>query len=169
MSGKGEECFRPLFTYHGFRYAEITVSGVAEIIDITAEAMYTDLTSAGDFSCSDEIVTKIYQNALWGQRDNFLNVPTDCPQRDERLGWTGDAQIFCQSAMYNMDCRKFYEKFLADIRDAQLGNGVIPAVAPLPPMWDIMIIQAVRLLPVGVRRLPKSHTVITKCTLTKRL
>lgn len=132
LSGKGEECFRPLFTYHGFRYAEITVSGVAEIIDITAEAMYTDLTSTGDFSCSDEIVTKIYQNALWGQRDNFLNVPTDCPQRDERLGWTGDAQIFCQSAMYNMDCRKFYEKYLADIRDAQLGNGVIPAVAPLP-------------------------------------
>lgn len=132
LLGKGEECFRPLFTYHGFRYAEITVSGVAEIIDITAEAMYTDLISTGDFSCSDEIVTKIYQNALWGQRDNFLNVPTDCPQRDERLGWTGDAQIFCQSAMYNMDCRKFYEKYLADIRDAQLGNGVIPAVAPLP-------------------------------------
>ncbi|MBO5059528.1 MAG: family 78 glycoside hydrolase catalytic domain [Clostridia bacterium] len=132
LSGNGDEYFRPLFTYHGFRYAEITVEGEAEIVDITAEAMYSDLKSTGSFECSDPIVSKIYQNALWGQRDNFLNVPTDCPQRDERLGWTGDAQIFCQSAMYNMDCRKFYEKYLADVRDAQLGNGVIPAAAPLP-------------------------------------
>ena len=134
LSGKGEECFRPLFTFHGFRYAEITVTGVAEIVNITAEAMYSDLDATGAFFCSDPIVNKIYQNALWGQRDNFLNIPTDCPQRDERLGWTGDAQIFCQSAMYNMDCRKFFEKYLGDIRDAQLGNGVIPAVAPVPPV-----------------------------------
>ena len=132
LSGNGRETFRPLFTFHGFRYAEIVVEGHVEIIDITAEAMYTDLRSTGYFTCSDEITSKIYMNALWGQRDNFLNVPTDCPQRDERLGWTGDAQIFCQSAMYNMDCRVFYDKYLADIRDAQLGNGVIPAVAPLP-------------------------------------
>jgi len=132
LSGNGVEVFRPLFTFHGFRFAEITITGNAKIVGIVAEAMYTDLDSSGSFSCSDEIVNKIYQNALWGQRDNFLNVPTDCPQRDERLGWTGDAQIFCQSAMFNMDCRLFYEKYLADIRDAQLGNGVIPAVAPLP-------------------------------------
>jgi len=134
LSGNGVEVFRPLFTFHGFRFAEITITGNAKIVGIVAEAMYTDLDSSGSFSCSDEIVNKIYQNALWGQRDNFLNVPTDCPQRDERLGWTGDAQIFCQSAMFNMDCRLFYEKYLADIRDAQLGNGVIPAVAPLPPV-----------------------------------
>ena len=132
LSGEGEEEFRPLFTFHGFRYAELTVTGDAEILDITAEAMYTDLAATGDFSCSDEIVTKVYQNALWGQRDNFLNVPTDCPQRDERLGWTGDAQIFCRSAMWNMDCRVFYDKYLADVRDGQLGNGVITVVAPLP-------------------------------------
>jgi alpha-L-rhamnosidase len=94
--------------------------------------MYSDLRATGAFSCSDPIVNKIYENALWGQRGNFLNVPTDCPQRDERLGWTGDAQIFCQSAMYNMDCREFFRKYLGDIRDAQLGNGVIPAVAPVP-------------------------------------
>lgn len=134
LAGTGEECFRPLFTFHGFRYAELTVTGEAEIVDITAEVMYSDLRATGAFSCSDPIVTKIYQNALWGQRGNFLNVPTDCPQRDERLGWTGDAQIFCQSAMYNMDCRVFFEKYLGDIRDAQLGNGVIPAVAPVPPV-----------------------------------
>ena len=134
LSGKGEEQFRPLFTFHGFRYAEIKVTGKAEIVAVTAEAMYSDLKRTGSFTCSDPIASKIYENALWGQRDNFLNVPTDCPQRDERLGWTGDAQIFCQSAMYNMDCRLFFEKYLADIRDAQLGNGVIPAVAPVPPV-----------------------------------
>lgn len=132
LSGTGDEVFRPLFTFHGFRFAEITVFGTAEIKEITAEVMYTDLESTGSFACSDPIVTKVYQNALWGQRDNFVNVPTDCPQRDERLGWTGDAQIFCKSAMYNMDCRVFFKKYLQDVRNAQLGNGVIPVVAPLP-------------------------------------
>lgn len=134
LSGNGEEIFRPLFTFHGFQYAELDITGNVEIIDVTAEAMYTDLESSGGFECSDEIVNKVYRNALWGQRDNFLNVPTDCPQRDERLGWTGDAQIFCQSAMYNMDCRKFFEKYLSDVRDEQLGNGLIPVVAPVPPV-----------------------------------
>ncbi len=134
LSGNATEKFRPLFTFHGFRFAEIEIIGNAEIVDITAEAMYSDLKKTGEFCCSDPVTTKVYQNALWGQRDNFLNVPTDCPQRDERLGWTGDAQIFCKSAMYNMDCRVFFEKYLADVRDAQLGNGVIPAVAPVPPV-----------------------------------
>lgn len=132
LSGEGQEVFRPLFTFHGFRYAELTITGNAQIIDVVAQAMYTDLRATGSFECSNNIVTKIYQNALWGQRDNFLDVPTDCPQRDERLGWTADAQIFCQSAMWNMDCRVFYDKYLCDIRDGQLGNGVIPVVAPLP-------------------------------------
>ena len=132
LSGTGDEVFRPLFTFHGFRYAEITVYGQAQIKDIIAEVMYTDLKATGSFSCSDPIITKVYQNALWGQRDNFLNVPTDCPQRDERLGWTADTQIFCKSAMYNMDCRVFYKKYLVDVCDAQLGNGVVPAVAPMP-------------------------------------
>lgn len=134
LSGDGEEVFRPLFTFHGFQFAELEITGNVEIIDITAEAMYTDLQISGAFSCDNDIVNKVYQNALWGQRDNFLNVPTDCPQRDERLGWTGDAQIFCQSAMFNMDCRKFFEKYLSDVRDEQLGNGVIPVVAPVPPV-----------------------------------
>lgn len=134
LAGTGEEHFRPLFTYHGFQYVEITTVGRVELLDLTAEAMYSDLAATGSFSCSDELVNKIYSNALWGQRDNFLNLPTDCPQRDERLGWTADAQIFSKSAMWNMDCRVFYEKYLADIRDAQLGNGVIPAVAPVPPV-----------------------------------
>ncbi|MBQ8611532.1 MAG: family 78 glycoside hydrolase catalytic domain [Oscillospiraceae bacterium] len=135
LCGSGEEEFRPLFTYHGFRYAEITVEGEAELLSVTAEAMYTDLAETGSFSCSDALVNRVFQNALWGQRDNFYSVPTDCPQRDERLGWTCDAQIFCQSACYNMDCSKYFRKYLADVRDAQLGNGVIPAVAPLPRVY----------------------------------
>ena len=132
LSGNGEEAFRPLFTYHGFQFFEITVFGDVEILDLTAEMMYTDLNATGSFSCSDPMINKIYENALWSQRDNFLDVPTDCPQRDERLGWTGDAQIICKSAMYNMDCRVFFKKYLQDVRDGQLGNGVIPIVAPLP-------------------------------------
>lgn len=134
LKGLGRERFRPLFTYHGFRYAEITLKGGAQICEICAEAMYSDLDKSGEFSCANETVNKIYQNALWSQRDNFLNLPTDCPQRDERLGWTADAQIFSKSAMWNMNCKAFYEKYLADIRDAQLGNGVIPATAPTPPV-----------------------------------
>ena len=132
LSGEAAEELRPLFTYHGFRYFELEIDGEAELLDVKAEAMYTDLDVSGKFSCSSELVNKIYSNVLWSQRDNFYSVPTDCPQRDERLGWLGDVQIFCQSAMYNMDCKKYYEKYLADIRDAQLGNGAIPCVAPLP-------------------------------------
>ena len=132
LSGTGAEEFRPLFTFHGFRYATITINGQATIESVIAECMYTDLKSTGSFECSDPVVTKVYQNALWSQRDNFVNVPTDCPQRDERLGWTADAQVFCKSAMFNMDCSVFYKKYMQDVRDVQFGNGVVPVVAPLP-------------------------------------
>ena len=133
LSGAPEgEVFRPLFTYHGFQYAEISLFGDVEILDVKAEAMHTDLEKVGDFTCSNEIVNKIFSNAMWSLRGNFYSVPTDCPQRDERLGWTGDAQIFCRSAMFNVYAKEYYEKYLADIRDAQFGNGAIPAIAPLP-------------------------------------
>lgn len=132
LSGKCEESFRPLFTYHGFQFFEIETTGTVELLEVTAEAMYTDLARTGTFECSDKVVNKIFKNALWSMADNLYNVPTDCPQRDERLGWLGDAQIISRSAMYNFDCEKYFDKYLADIRDAQLGNGAIPAVAPLP-------------------------------------
>ncbi len=132
LSGEGTEELRPLFTYHGFRYFEIELDGNVELIDVKAEAMYTDLELSGDFSCSSDTVNKLYSNVLWSQRDNFYSVPTDCPQRDERLGWLGDAQIFCQSAMYNMNCKEYYAKYLADIRDAHVVNGAIPCISPLP-------------------------------------
>ncbi len=132
LRGGDAEEFRPLFTSHGFRYASVELHGDVTLCDLRAEAMYTDLPTSGTFSCSSALVNQIYRNVLWSQRDNFYSVPTDCPQRDERLGWLGDAQVFAQSAMYSMDCEKYYAKYLADIRDAQLGNGAIPCVAPLP-------------------------------------
>lgn len=134
LSGSGTEKFRPLFTFHGFRYAEISVVGNAEIVYVEAQVMYTDLPKTGDFKCSDDSVNKLYSNIVWSQRSNFLSIPTDCPQRDERLGWTGDAQIFVGSAMFNMNCKTFYEKYMADIRDAQAGNGGVGGIAPQIPV-----------------------------------
>lgn len=135
-AGGEKEKFRPLFTFHGFRYMEIATTGEAKVEDVVGEAMYTDLKKTGEFTCSDEVVNKLYKNVVWGQRGNFLSVPTDCPQRDERLGWTGDAQIFVGSAMYNMDCKAFYEKYMCDLRDSQFGNGAVGGVAPHIPHFD---------------------------------
>ncbi len=130
ISDGNEGIFEPIFTYHGFRYAEITLDGEIEILSIKAVVVWSQLQRNGYFSCDNPIVAKVYQNALWGQKGNFVSVPTDCPQRDERLGWTGDAQIFCVSAMYNYNCKRFYEKYLADVRDATTENGDIPIIAP---------------------------------------
>ena len=135
-AGGEKEKFRPLFTFHGFRYMEVAADGEAKREDVTGEVMYTDLKKTGEFTCSDEVVNKLYQNVVWGQRGNFLSVPTDCPQRDERLGWTGDAQIFVGSAMFNMDCKAFYEKYACDLRDSQYGNGAVGGVAPHVPHFD---------------------------------
>ena len=135
-AGGEKEKFRPLFTFHGFRYMEVATDGEAKLEDVTGEVMYTDLKKTGEFTCSDDVVNRLYQNIVWGQRGNFLSVPTDCPQRDERLGWTGDAQIFVGSAMYNMDCKAFYEKYMCDVRDSQFGNGAVGGVAPHVPRFD---------------------------------
>lgn len=141
LAGKKEETFRPLFTFHGFRYIEVSVEGDVEIVNLTGLATYSDLAETASFSCNDEIVNKLYKNIVWGQRSNFLNIPTDCPQRDERLGWTGDSQVFCGTAMFNMDCRLFYKKHLTDIRDAQCGNGAVPGIAPIVPHHDHSVLQ----------------------------
>ena len=133
LSGEGEEEFRPLFTFHGFRFAELQITGKAEVLSVLGEVMYSALEKTGEFTCSDELVNRVYQNVVWGQRGNFLSVPTDCPQRDERLGWTGDAQIFCGTAMFNMDCEKFYKKYIQDLIDSQRGNGTVGGVAPHVP------------------------------------
>lgn len=126
--------FAPEFTYHGFRYAEISVENGdisdVEISNIQGLVYSQDLKRTGYFECSNEIVNKIYQNVYWGQISNFISVPTDCPQRDERLGWTGDAQIFCDTAMYNADCEKFYKSYLDLVRADCLENGSVPGFVP---------------------------------------
>lgn len=133
---KGEriETFLPLFTFHGFRYLEITIEGKCEVFDIKGNVCYSALDETGDFNCSDEVVTQIFKNALWGQRGNFVGLPTDCPQRDERMGWTGDIQVFGMSAMYNMDCRKFLKKYFRDMVDAVREDGAITDVVPYVPV-----------------------------------
>lgn len=127
--------FEPKFTYHGFRYAEITVVNGSvdevEITDIVGLVLSQDLKRTGYFECSDEIVNKVYQNAYWGQLGNFISVPTDCPQRDERLGWTGDTQIFCDSAMYNANCKRFYRNYMQALRADCEENGAVPSFVPM--------------------------------------
>ena len=129
LSGK-EDKFMPKFTFHGFRYAEIEKKGGVKLSNIQGVALSQDIAYLGKFECSDEIVNKIYQNVLWGQKGNFVSIPTDCPQRDERLGWTGDAQVFCNSAMFNADCNRFFANYLRLIRTDILLDGKIPSFVP---------------------------------------
>lgn len=129
--GEGEEIFEPHFTYHGFRYVELTgLPGDPTLDMITGCVVHSDLPAAGSFSCSDDLVNRLWLNVLWGQRGNFLAVPTDCPQRNERLGWTGDAQIFARTACYNLDCAAYLDKWLDDVIDGQTDEGAFPDVAP---------------------------------------
>jgi len=135
LSG-GTDRFEPKFTYHGFRYAEITKPAGALVTETLARVITQNIEYYGSFECSDEIVNGVYAMAKNGQKSNFVAIPTDCPQRDERLGWTGDAQIFVGSAMFNMDCKAFYEKYACDLRDSQYGNGAVGGVAPHVPHFD---------------------------------
>lgn len=129
LSGK-KDVFDPKFTLHGFRYAEITVQGNAKISNLKGIVLSQELAYHGKFECSSEMINKIYQNAQWGQKGNFISIPTDCPQRDERLGWTGDAQVFCNSAMFNCDCNRFFDNYLKLIRTDILPDGKIPSFVP---------------------------------------
>ena len=132
-SGKAEY-YMPHFTFHGFRYLQIDgfqFDGISpEELDVHGIVLHSDLPLTGSFSCGNELINRLYLNALWGQRSNFLEIPTDCPQRDERLGWTGDVQVFAPLAMFNMDCLAFYRKFLRDIVDAMREDGAAPSIAP---------------------------------------
>ncbi|RYG38749.1 alpha-L-rhamnosidase [bacterium] len=125
------ETFEPRFTFHGFRYVQI--QGLAEeptLEDITGVVLHSDYERAGDFKCSNELVTQLQRNIEWGWWGNSLDVPTDCPQRDERLGWTGDAQVFCRTANFISDAQAFWEKYVQDLSDEQGPEGQIPPTAP---------------------------------------
>lgn len=131
LKGEGTEVYEPHFTYHGFRYVEVTgYPGHPTPDAITGLVMHNDLPITGSFECSNPMINKLWQNILWSQRSNFVSVPTDCPQRDERLGWTGDAQIFCRTATFNMDVAAFFAKWLTDTRDAQTEDGAFTDIAP---------------------------------------
>lgn len=131
LSGTGQETFEPKFTYHGFRYAEISgFPGVPTSENIQGCFVHTDVERTGQFACSNVLINRIHQNILWGQLSNLNSLPTDCCQRDERYGWLGDAHLAAEQAIFNFDMANVYAKFLADIRQAQKANGSLPDIAP---------------------------------------
>ncbi len=133
LSGKSREVYEPHFTFHGFRY--VAVAGLpsqADSTTITGIAVSSDLGQTGSFVTSDSLLNQLQRNIVWGQRSNFLDVPTDCPQRDERLGWTGDAQVFARTAAFNMDVNGFFAKWLGDVAADQDPSGSVPWVIPNP-------------------------------------
>ena len=129
--GGGPETWEPTFTFMGFRY--VKVSGYPGEVTpdlLTGIVLHTDLERTGSFSCNSELINQLQHNIIWGQKGNFLDVPTDCPQRDERLGWTGDAQVFAPTASFNMDCAGFYTEWLKDLAADQHDDGAVPHVIP---------------------------------------
>ncbi|RAJ81935.1 alpha-L-rhamnosidase [Chitinophaga dinghuensis] len=129
LKGNSVESFEPMFTWHGFRY--IKVEGCKPLKEnFTAIALYTAMQPTGSFSCSDPGINQLQQNISWSLKGNFLDIPTDCPQRSERLGWTGDAQVFFRTAAFNFNVRDFYAKWLQDLRADQRPNGSVPTIIP---------------------------------------
>jgi alpha-L-rhamnosidase len=131
FSGSESEVYEPRFTYHGFRFVEIT--GLTEKPtkqQIVGVVLHSNLERSGSFSCSDSLINQIQRNIVWSQRSNYIDVPTDCPQRDERMGWTGDAQLFLPTASYNMNVAPFFNKWMDDLLDGQAQNGQFPSTAP---------------------------------------
>lgn len=122
--------WHPSFVYHGFRYVEISGLSSLEKNEIEGQEVYDDMKTIGSFSCSDSILNKIYKAAYWTIRDNYKGMPTDCPQRDERMGWLGDRSVNCYGESFLFDNHLLYAKWLDDIADAQLKNGSIPDIAP---------------------------------------
>ena len=131
FKGDGTETYHPHFTFMGFRYIKIEdFPGEINPEDFTAEVIHSDMEFTGNFECSDPLVNRLQQNIQWGLRGNFLDVPTDCPQRDERMGWTGDAQVFAPTACFNVNAAPFFGKWLKDLEAEQREDGNVPWVVP---------------------------------------
>ncbi|MCZ6671295.1 MAG: family 78 glycoside hydrolase catalytic domain [Verrucomicrobia bacterium] len=129
--GEEEEVYQARFTFHGYRYVEISgYPGELTENCFTGLVLHTAMEPTGVFECSDPLVNQLQSNIVWGQKGNFLDIPTDCPQRDERLGWTGDAQVFITTACFNFDCAAFFSRWLIDMALAQLSNGAVTDVVP---------------------------------------
>jgi alpha-L-rhamnosidase len=131
LAGTGNEIYEPRFTFMGFRYVEVTgFPGELKPENLTGIVVHSDMPVTGSFECSNPLLNQLQHNIQWGQKGNFVDVPTDCPQRDERLGWTGDAQAFCRTAAYNMDVSSFFTKWLKDVSADQKQGGEVPDVVP---------------------------------------
>jgi len=133
------ETWTPRFTFHGFQFVEVTgLPGKPDKDTITGLVLHSDTPLTSGFECSDPVANRLFKNVVWTQRANFLDLPTDCPQRDERFGWTGDAQIYVQTATLNADVSAFYSKWLRELMESQLPSGVFPGYAPYPFQhgWD---------------------------------
>lgn len=127
---EGEQTYSPRLTYMGFRYIGIAGIG-SEDVEVSAFALYSDLARTGEFTCSNEKLNRLQENIIWSSKSNFVDIPTDCPQRDERMGWTGDIAVFSPTACYNYDMSRFLGKWLRDLRAEQLSTGGIPNTIPV--------------------------------------
>jgi alpha-L-rhamnosidase len=131
LDGTGEESYEPRFTFMGFRFVEISgFPGELKVDNLTGVVVHSDMAVTGSYECSNPLINQLQHNIQWGQKGNFVDVPTDCPQRDERLGWTGDAQAFCRTAAFNMDVSSFFTKWFKDITADQKPGGEVPDVIP---------------------------------------
>ncbi len=138
---EGHQTFMPTLTFYGFRYVRIDATPQNITPDcFTAVVIHSNLRQTGRIITTHPKLQQLFQNVLWGQKSNYLDIPTDCPQRDERLGWTGDAQVFIKAAAYNYDVYRFFEKWLADLQSEQMANGAIPPV--IPTVMDCLISAA---------------------------
>jgi alpha-L-rhamnosidase len=132
FNGEGTEIYEPHFTFMGFRYIRIDdFPGEVEIRNFCGKVLHSDLEFTGSFHCSDSLVNQLQSNIQWSLRGNFVDVPTDCPQRDERMGWTGDAQIFAPTACFNVNAASFFSKWLRDLAADQRSDGRVPWVVPM--------------------------------------
>ncbi len=131
LDGK-EDVFKPRFSFQGFRYIRLDEYPDVEIdlANFKAIVVYSEMKRTGYFKCGNEKINQLYSNAVWGQRGNYLDIPTDCPQRDERMGWTGDAEVFCRTAAINYDVKKFFKKWLGDMAIEQREDGAVAGVVP---------------------------------------
>ena len=134
LRGGGPETYEPTFTFHGFRYVEVRGwPGDLDPADFVAVVLHSDMERTGTFSCDNELLNQLHSNVVWGMRGNFLDVPTDCPQRDERLGWTGDLQVFAPTAAYLYDVSGMIGNWLEDLRAEQRDDGTVPIYIPTVP------------------------------------
>ncbi len=167
--GEKDCAFDPKFTFHGFRYARLEWSEECEITDLIGLVLSQNLERTGFFESENELANKIYRNILNGQAGNFISIPTDCPQRDERIGWTGDAQIFCDTAFYNSDCNLFFKNYIEMLNNACYDDGRVPVFVPFftkespettaAPAWS----DAITILPMKHYLFYGDKSIVTMC------